>query len=87
MKKMKEPPTGSVVISKSGSAWQLNPTGWSMAGNDGSWSYSWKQLLKELYEPMHHPTQEWEPVLGDSRLPFIVYVPHEELFEDTEIEK
>lgn len=84
MKKMKEPPMGSVVISKSGSAWQLHPAGWSVAGNDGSWSYTWRQLLKELYEPMYHPTQEWEPVLTDPRLPFIVYIPNEELIIEEE---
>ena len=86
MKKMKEPPMGSVVISKSGTAWQLDPTGWSMAGSDGSWSYTWNQLLKELYEPMDYPTAEWAQVLGDPRLPLIVYIPHEELIYDEEEE-
>lgn len=78
-KKMKEPPMGSIVISKSGTAWQHDPVGWSTAGSDGSWSYTWNELLKELYRPMDYPTKEWAPVLDDPRLPCIVYVPHEEL--------
>ena len=78
-KKMKQPPLGSVIVDKKGSAWQRDPIGWVMAGGDGSWFYTWKQLLKELYEPMDYPTQEWAPVLTDPRLPLIVYVPNEEL--------
>ena len=77
--KMKEPPMGSVVIDVRGSAWQRHPIGWSMSGSDGSWSYSWKTLLKELHEKFEYPTAEWAPALGDPRVPMIVYVPHEEL--------
>lgn len=86
MKKMKEPPMGSVVISVCGSAWQRHPVGWAIAGSDMSWSYTWNQLLKELYTPMDYPSEQWAPVLHDSRLPLIVYVPHEELLieEDDE---
>lgn len=82
MTQMKEPPMGSVVIDVHGSAWQRHPVGWSISGGDGSWSYSWKQLLKELHgykDDRFIPSIEWAPVLGDSRLPCIVYVPHEEL--------
>jgi hypothetical protein len=78
-KKMKEPPMGSIVVDIKGGAWQRSPVGWSSADGDGSWRYTWKELLKELYEPMDYPTQKWAPVLGDPRLPCIVYVPHEEL--------
>jgi hypothetical protein len=83
-KVMKEPPMGSVVIDRSGSAWQRHPVGWCVSGGDGSWNYTWKELLKELYLGMTDggPTPEWAPVLGDPRLPCIVYVPHEELLID-----
>jgi len=47
---MKEPPMGSIVVDKRGSAWQKHPVGWAMAGSDGSWNYSWKELLKELHQ-------------------------------------
>lgn len=83
-KVMKEPPMGSVVVDVRGSAWQRHPVGWAVAGSDMSWSYTWKQLLKELYSPMDYPSQEWAPVLHDSRLPLIVYVPHEELLVEEE---
>ena len=82
MKKMKEPPMGSIVVDKGGSAWQRHPVGWAVAVSDMSWSYTWNQLLKELYKPMDYPTQEWHPVLHDPRLPLIVYVPHEELIAE-----
>ena len=84
MNKMKEPPLGSVVIGKNGCAWQKDPRGWGMVGSDGSWKYSWATLVKELYEEMDYPSQQWKPVLGDERLPCIVYVPHEELLWDEE---
>jgi hypothetical protein len=45
-KKRKEPELNSVVLAD-GNAWQRLPNGWFMAGTDGSWNYSWKQLLKE----------------------------------------
>ncbi len=83
MKKMKEPPMGSVVIDKRGSAWQRHPVGWSIAGSDMSWSYTWSKLLTELYEEADYPSSAWAPVLGDERLPCIVYVPHEELLWDS----
>ena len=83
---MKQPPIGSVVVDRRGGAWQRQPNGWYMSGSDGSWRYTWKELLKELYEEMRHPTIEWEPVLGDTRLPMIVYVPHEELLMGEEEE-
>ena len=83
---MIEPPMGSVVIGKNGTAWQKDPNGWVMTGSDGSWHYSWKELLKELNDDMDYPTREWAPVLGDPRLPCIVYVPHEELIWDEEEE-
>ena len=91
MKKMKEPPIGSVVIDVTGSAWQRSPRGWSTSGSDGSWFYDWKRVVEqELYTPDRDfiPTQEWAQVLGDPRLPCIVYVPHEELLieESTEDE-
>ncbi len=85
MKKMKEPPLGSVVIGKNGSAWQKDPRGWGMVGSDGSWKYSWSTLVEELYEEMDYPTEKWRPVLGDERLPCIVYVPHEDLLWDEEV--
>ena len=85
-KVMKEPPIGSVVIAKNGSAWQKDPKGWGMVGSDGSWKYSWATLVNELYEEMDYPTQEWASVLGDPRLPLIVYVPHEELITDEDEE-
>lgn len=84
-KMMIEPPMGSVVIDKSGSAWQRHPVGWSISGSDGSWSYTWKQLLKELYTNMNDsPSEMWAPAMGDPRLPIIVYVPHEELIVEEE---
>lgn len=86
-KKMKEPPMGSVVIDSSGSAWQRHPVGWAVSGTDGSWTYSWKQLQKELNNTLNDsPTQEWKPAMGDPRLPLIVYVPHEELITEEEDE-
>lgn len=81
-KVMKEPPIGSVVIDVTGSAWQRSPRGWSNSGSDGSWFYDWKRVVEqELYTPDRDfiPTQEWKQVLGDPRLPCIVYIPHEEL--------
>jgi hypothetical protein len=63
---------------------QKHPVGWAIAGSDMSWSYTWNQLLKELYRPMDYPSQEWAPVLNDPRLPMIVYVPHEELITEEE---
>ena len=85
MKKMKEPPMGSVVMDIKGRAWQRHPVGWSISGGDGSWSYSWRQLLLELYTPSDSPaTPLWEPAVGDPRLPFIIYVPHEELITGDE---
>jgi hypothetical protein len=77
---------GSVIVDKKGSAWQRHPIGWSMSGSDGSWHYAWKELLKELYDDMDYPTVAWLPVLGDNRLPCIVYVPHEELIWENEDE-
>jgi hypothetical protein len=84
MKKMKQPPMGSILVDKKGSAWQRHPVGWAIAGSDMSWSYTWGQLLKELYVDMDYPSEQWRPVLGDSRLPMIVYVPHEELIVEDE---
>ena len=78
-KNMKEPPLGSVFIVKNGSALQKDPRVWGMVGSDGSWKYTWKTLLKELYQEMDYPSEAWRSTLGDSRLPCIVYVPHEEL--------
>jgi hypothetical protein len=57
-----------------------------MVGSDGSWKYTWATLVNELYEEMDYPTQEWASVLGDPRLPVIVYVPHEELIADEDEE-
>lgn len=86
--KMKEPPMGSVVIDKSGSAWQRHPVGWSISGSDMSWSHTWRQLQESLYTTLNEsPSQEWRPAMGDPRLPFIVYVPHEELFVEEEDEE
>jgi len=82
--KMIEPPIGSVVVDKSGGAWQRQTVGWVMSGSDGSWNYSWKKLLKSLNETMDCPTPIWAPVLNDPRLPFIVYIPHEELIVEDE---
>ena len=82
---MKEPPIGSVVVARNGSAWQKDPKGWGMVGSDGSWKCSWANLVDELYEDMYYPTQEWQPVLGDEILPCIVYVPHEELLWDNKV--
>lgn len=85
MKKMKEPPMGSVIVAVNGSAWQRHPVGWSVSGGDGSWSYSWSELLAELYVSMEQSaTIAWRPVLNDPRLPCIVYVPHEELITGDE---
>lgn len=84
---MKEPPIGSVVIDVTGSAWQRSPRGWSNSGSDGSWFYDWKRVVEqELYTPDRDftPSEEWKPVLGDPRLPLIVYVPHEELITEDE---
>ena len=82
---MKEPPMGSVVIDSSGSAWQRHPVGWSIAGSDMSWSYTWKELHKELFTVLNdNPSKEWKPAMGDPRLPFIAYVPHEELLVEEE---
>jgi hypothetical protein len=83
-KSMKEPPMGSIIVDKRGSAWQKHPVGWAMTGSDGSWNYSWKELLKELHQDMDYPSEKWAPTLGDKRLPCIVYVPHEDLlWEDS----
>lgn len=84
---MKEPPLGSVVIDVTGSAWQRSPNGWSNSGSDGSWHYTWKRVVEqELYtfDRDFIPTEEWKTVLGDPRLPLIVYVPHEELITEDE---
>lgn len=87
MGKMIEPPLGSVVIDKTGSAWQRHPTGWSNSGSDGSWAYTWERFIKEdLNLELEYPTKEWAPVLTDPRLPLIVYVPNEELFIEEEDE-
>ena len=83
---MKQPPMGSVVVDTRGSAWQRHPVGWAIAGSDMSWSYTWSMLLKELHQESEHPTAKWKPVLGDPRLPVIVYVPHEELITDEDEE-
>jgi hypothetical protein len=87
---MKQPPIGSIVVDRRGSAWQRCPIGWVIAGSDMSWSYTWKKLLTELYEDtdsaVSDVTPEWAPVLGDKRLPCIVYVPHEELIWEDEDE-
>ena len=75
-----EPPLGSVIIDASGSAWQRHPVGWAIAGSDMSWSYTWVDLNKELFNVQNsNPTEEWLPAMNDPRLPIIVYVPHEEL--------
>ena len=86
MKKMKEPPMGSIVVDKRGSAWQKHPVGRAMAGSDGSWNYTWKTLLKELYQEMDYPSEAWRSTLGDSRLPCIVYVPHEDLLTEEDVD-
>lgn len=88
-KVMKEPPMGSVVIDVNGSAWQRHPVGWAIAGSDMSWAYTWKKVVEqELYSPDRdfNPSEDWKPVLGDPRLPLIVYIPHEELIYDKEDE-
>ena len=86
-KKMKEPPMGSVVIDMCGSAWQRHPRGWAISGSDGSWWYTWERVLAEdLYRHMDYPSIDWAPVLDDPRLPLIVYVPHEELLTEEELE-
>jgi hypothetical protein len=79
MRRIKEPPLGSVVIDASGSAWQRHPIGWSMTGSDRSWSYTWKEVEEEFYIKMTGSSFEWDSVLQDPRLPLIVYVPFEEL--------
>lgn len=85
MRKMKEPPMGSVIIDKTGSAWQRHPNGWANSGSDGSWHYTWERFVKEdLNLELQNPTKEWAPVLKDQRLPLIVYVPHEELLVEDE---
>ena len=85
MKKMKEPPIGSVVIDKTGFAWQRHINGWAISGSDGSWYYSWERVIKEdLYRTIENFAEGWKPVLTDPRLPLIVYVPHEELLTDPE---
>lgn len=43
----KEPPLHSVVLDRAGSAWQRLPSGWAMCGADGSWFYTWEQVLAE----------------------------------------
>lgn len=74
----KEPPMGSVLIDAKGSAWQRHPVGWNISGGDGSWSYTWKQLLKELHLPMNQgATEKWAPVLTDPRIPCIIYIPNQ----------
>lgn len=81
---------GSVVIDSHGSAWQRHPRGWSISGGDGSWSYSWTQLMNEFYgykDTDFIPTPQWAPVLGDPRLCSIIYVPHEELITGEEDEQ
>lgn len=86
--KMKEPPIGSVVIDATGFAWQRHINGWAISGSDGSWYYSWKRVLEEdLHRTLENPAKEWEPVLNDTRLPLIVYVPHEELLTEEEMEE
>lgn len=86
-KVMKEPPLGSVVIDKTGSAWQRGTLGWSNSGSDGSWAYTWERVLKEeLYLELDNPTLQWESVLTDPRLPCIVYIPNEELIWEKEEE-
>lgn len=72
----KEPPLGSVIIDKSASVWQRHPSGWSIAGGDGSWSYTWSQLKKELRSPLNDsPTKDWAKVMRDERLPILLYTP------------
>jgi hypothetical protein len=83
-KQMIEPPIGSVVLDASGSAWQRHPNGWSIAGGDDSWNYTWKQLLVDLYTRTNDsPTQTWQPVLDKlGRYPRILFIPGEELIEE-----
>lgn len=70
---MKEPPLGSVVIDRTGAAWQRVPNGWAIAGTDGSWFYAWEQVIAETSNNQYvYP----EHFLDD---PIIVYVPNEEL--------
>lgn len=90
MKKMKEPPIGSVIIDTHGSAWQRSPRGWGMAGGDSSWHYSWTRLHKELYEDIDKdfvPTLEWRHASRLGQPPIIVYVPNEDLIVDEDDEE
>ena len=87
MSKMKEPPMGSVILDSHGSAWQRHPVGWCIAGGDGSWSYTWAQLSKELYtiDKDFVPTQTWAPVVHQlGKVPRILFVPGEELINGEE---
>ena len=48
-KKIKEPPLHSIVVDKTGSAWQRKPQGWATSGGDDSWFYTWEQVLEESW--------------------------------------
>jgi len=80
---MKEPPIGSVLLDGFACAWQRAPYGWSICGSDGSWSYTWKELLKDLYPQDREHLQKtaiWAEATKDvGQLPRIIFVPGEEL--------
>lgn len=83
----KEPPIGSVILDKSGSAWQRNGYGnWDIAGGDGSWSYTWAQLQRDLViQENDVPTQTWLPVIESmGKTPRILFIPGEELIDEQE---
>jgi len=90
VKKMKEPPIGSVLLDGFACAWQRAPYGWSICGSDGSWSYTWKELLKDLYPQDREHLQKtaiWAEATKDvGQLPRIIFVPGEELVEEEEYE-
>ena len=71
-KKLKEPPLHSIVIDRSGSAWQRVPTGWAICGSDNSWFYTWEQVLNDpqdthdIYKEIYRDevTVIWTPKTG-----------------------
>lgn len=86
MKKMKEPPIGSVLLDGFACAWQRGPYGWNICGSDGSWAYTWKQLSKDLYptgKERLKKTEVWADATKDvGPLPRIIFVPGEKLEDD-----
>jgi len=86
VKKMKEPPIGSVLLDGFACAWQRGPYGWNICGSDGSWTYTWKQLLQDLYptdERILQITKVWAESIKDvGQIPRIIFVPGEELITE-----